>query len=74
MMKKIVVLLAVVALMLPSSMALAKKAGKGGSGSVKKLINCCFPDGGCVKTNKENCELKQAQVVSDCSQCDSAKK
>jgi hypothetical protein len=73
-MKKIVVLLAVLALMLPNTLVLAKKGGRGGSGAVKKLVNCCFPDGGCVKTNRENCELKKAQVVTDCAQCKSAKK
>ena len=73
-MKKIVVLLAVLALMLPSTLVLAKTGGRAGSGAIKKLVNCCFPNGSCVKTNKENCELKKAQVVTDCSQCKPAEK
>ncbi len=70
-MKRLVVIFAVLAFVASGSIALARTPG--GSGSVKKLVNCCFPDGGCVKTNKENCELKKARVVRDCKDCESYK-
>ncbi len=71
-MKKLLVLAAILVFVASgSSVFAAEKAGRGGSGAVKKLVNCCFPDGGCVKTNKENCELKKARVVTDCKQCES---
>lgn len=70
-MKRLVVVFAVPALAASSSIALARTPG--GSGSVKKLVNCCFPDGSCVKTNKENCEMKKARVVTDCKDGESYK-
>jgi len=70
-MKRLVIVAAILAFVASSSIVFAQeKAGRGGSGSVKKLVNCCFPNGSCVKTNKENCELKKARVVTDCKQCE----
>lgn len=70
-MKRLVILVAVVAFVASSAIVFAQeKAGRGGSGAVKKLVNCCFSNGSCVKTNKENCALKKARVVTDCKQCE----
>jgi len=32
-------------------------------------INCCFPDGQCLKTRADNCALKKGIKVSDCKDC-----
>lgn len=32
-------------------------------------INCCFQDGQCLRTKRDNCALKQAIVVNDCKDC-----
>ncbi|MDQ7785118.1 MAG: hypothetical protein RDU20_19690 [Desulfomonilaceae bacterium] len=66
-MKRLILLAAILALVASSSIVLAGRTG--GSGAVKKLVNCCFPNGSCVQTNRENCELKKARVVRDCKQC-----
>lgn len=72
-MKKLLVILAAAALIAAPTVSLGKGPGKGGGG-IKKLVWCCFPDGGCVQTSKENCEFKKAQVVTSCDQCAGANK
>ena len=73
-MKKLLVILAAAALIIGPTVSFARTPGKGGGRVVKKMIWCCFPDGGCVQTSKENCEFKKARVVKSCDECESAKK
>jgi hypothetical protein len=39
------------------------------SKQVAPQINCCLPDGQCLKTRADNCALKQGIQVSDCKTC-----
>ena len=60
-------LLAFIAVMASTSLVFAIEPGQDKPGEPK--IKCCFQDGQCLETRRENCALKQAIVVEDCSQC-----
>jgi hypothetical protein len=32
-------------------------------------IKCCFQDGQCLETKKDNCELKKGIMVTNCDDC-----
>jgi hypothetical protein len=32
-------------------------------------INCCFQDGQCLRTKRDNCALKKGIVVENCADC-----
>jgi hypothetical protein len=65
-MKKLVVVLSSLAFMVYVSPALA---GDASQPREEKHINCCFQDGQCLKTRRDNCALKQGIVVPDCKDC-----
>jgi hypothetical protein len=50
-----------------STLVFALDPGQDKPGEPK--VKCCFQDGQCLETRRENCALKQAIVVEDCSQC-----
>ncbi|MBI5248242.1 MAG: hypothetical protein HY912_01995 [Desulfomonile tiedjei] len=67
-MKRLFVVCAVVmALVASGTMAMARDVG--GEGQVKPNIKCCFQDGQCLETKKDNCALKKGIVVQDCKEC-----
>jgi hypothetical protein len=73
MMKRLLVVSIVVmtmiatAVLVSGTVALARDVA--GEGQAKPNINCCFQDGQCLKTKKDNCALKKGIVVQDCAEC-----
>jgi hypothetical protein len=68
MMKRLfVVCVVVMALVVSGTLALARDVA--GEGQAAPNINCCFQDGQCLKTKKDNCALKKGIVVEDCKDC-----
>jgi hypothetical protein len=66
-MKKLIVVLTLLAFTAPSVLVMAREPGQ--EKQIAPKIKCCFPDGQCLETRKENCALKQAIVVTDCNEC-----
>lgn len=66
-MKKLIVVLTLLAFMAPSALVLARDPGQ--EQQIEPKIKCCFDDGQCLETRRENCALKKAIVVKDCSEC-----
>ena len=68
MMKRLfVVCVVMMALVVSGTLALARDVA--GEGQTTPNINCCFQDGQCLKTKKDNCALKKGIVVGDCKDC-----
>lgn len=65
--KKLLVLLVLFVFSAPGAWVLARDPGQDKPGEPK--IKCCFQDGQCLETRRQNCALKQAIVVSDCAEC-----
>lgn len=64
-MRKILVLLTLLAFVAPASFGLAKtQTGR----KTPKTIKCCL-DGKCVDSTKESCELQKGMVVINCDDC-----
>ncbi|AFM24965.1 hypothetical protein Desti_2275 [Desulfomonile tiedjei DSM 6799] len=63
----VLVILLVTVMLVSGTVVLA--ADVTGEGRTKPHINCCFQDGQCLKTRKDNCALKKGIVVQDCSEC-----
>lgn len=64
-MRKILVVLTLVAFAAPASFGLAKTTtGR----TTPKTIKCCL-DGKCVDSTKAACELKKGMVVRSCDDC-----
>lgn len=52
------------------SLALAAIAcASGPQGTTTRHINCCFPDGQCLRVRRHHCEFKKGIVVQDCKTC-----
>lgn len=66
-MRKLVVIVTLLAFVLPTALAFA--ASDIGQQQAVPKIKCCFQDGQCLETLKDNCELKKGRIVSDCKQC-----
>jgi hypothetical protein len=66
-MKKLFIALILSAFMTPGLLVLAAEPGLAVPG--EPHINCCFQDGQCLRTRRENCALKKGIVVEDCKQC-----
>ena len=66
-MRKLFVALTLLAFMIPSALVLAKDPAQDKPGEPK--IKCCFQDGQCLETRRDNCALKQGIVVEDCKEC-----
>jgi Family of unknown function (DUF6520) len=66
-MKKLLVILSLLAFVVSISPAFAREPSQ--ERQAEPQINCCFQDGQCLKTKRENCSLKQGIVVSDCKDC-----
>ncbi|MGO9570569.1 MAG: hypothetical protein ACLP5H_23810 [Desulfomonilaceae bacterium] len=67
-MKKLLVILTLLAFVASISVVLAANPDQ----DVKQAapnINCCFQDGQCLQTKKDNCALKTGIVVGDCKDC-----
>ena len=67
MMKKLLVILTMLAFVVSVSPAFAREPEQ--EGQAAPNINCCFQDGQCLKTKKDNCALKTGIVVGDCKDC-----
>jgi hypothetical protein len=71
-MKRLVVVSLVVMTFIASSVLISGTAvarDVSGEGQAKPNIKCCFEDGQCLDTKKDNCALKKGIVVSDCKEC-----
>jgi hypothetical protein len=66
-MKKLLVVLSMLAFMVPATIACAKDVGQ--AEQTEPKIKCCFQDGQCLETRRKNCEQKKGKVVSDCKSC-----
>ena len=66
-MKKVLVILTVLAFVVSISPAFAREPDQ--ERQAEPNINCCFQDGQCLKTKRDNCALKTGIVVSDCKEC-----
>lgn len=71
-MRKLFIALTLLAFMTSSALVLARDPGQDKPDEPK--INCCFPDGQCLETRRDNCALKQGIVVQDCKDCPGASK
>jgi hypothetical protein len=63
-MKKLFVALTLLAFIASSALVFALDPAQDKPGEPK--IKCCFQDGQCLETRRENCALKQGVVVQDC--------
>ncbi len=66
-MRKILIVFALIAFLGPGAWVLARDPTP-----VKQAephINCCFQDGQCLRTKRDNCALKKGIVATDCSDC-----
>ncbi len=66
-MKRIVALLTLLVFAVTITAVLAKDLSR--DKQMEPQINCCFPDGQCLKTKADNCALKKGIKVSDCKDC-----
>jgi hypothetical protein len=67
MMKKLLVILTLLAFVVSVSAVLARTPEQ--EKQAAPNINCCFQDGQCLQTKQDNCALKKGIVVSDCKDC-----
>jgi hypothetical protein len=68
-MKRLVLLLTLMAFAVAAPLAMAQKEMK----KAESKINCCIK-GKCSKMTKANCEKKKGQEVQDCKECKAEKK
>jgi hypothetical protein len=66
-MKKFLVVVMLMAFVIPATLAFA--ASEIGDKQAAPKIKCCFDDGQCLETQKDNCALKKGIVVQDCKDC-----
>jgi hypothetical protein len=66
-MKKLLVVLTVLAFVVSISPAFAREPDQ--ERQAEPNINCCFQDGQCLQTKRDNCALKTGIVVSECKDC-----
>ncbi|HMK35899.1 MAG TPA: hypothetical protein VK463_12575 [Desulfomonilaceae bacterium] len=66
-MKKLFVTLVLLVFMSPAAFVLARDPDQ--DKQIEPKINCCFQDGQCLQTRRQNCDLKKGIVVQNCSEC-----
>jgi hypothetical protein len=69
-MKRILVLLTLLVFVATATAVFAADPSR--DKQMEPQINCCLPDGQCLKTRADNCALKKGIKVSDCKDCPSA--
>lgn len=65
--KKLLVLLILFVFSTPTAWVFAREPEQ--ERQAEPHINCCFQDGQCLRTKRDNCALKKAIVVQDCKDC-----
>jgi hypothetical protein len=69
-MKRFVALLALLVFVFAVGTVFAKDPNP--EKQIEPKIRCCFQDGQCLETRKDNCALKKGIVVGDCKDCPGA--
>jgi hypothetical protein len=69
-MKRLVAMLALLVFVVAVGTVFAKDVNT--EKQIESKIHCCFQDGQCLDTKKDNCALKQGIVVGDCKDCPGA--
>lgn len=68
-MKRLLLVCAILTVFAFSGAVLAQGPQQPGLKSAEPNIKCCFQDGQCLETKKDNCELKKGIMVTNCADC-----
>jgi hypothetical protein len=66
-MRKLFIVVTLLAFVVASAVVFARDPGQ--EKQDVKHIKCCFQDGQCLETKRDNCDLKKGIVVEDCKEC-----